>query len=147
MESDYTNYRYWTNLFNINNGSRLNRRNVEIYEPVVQLFTAPLKLYDDGSTDPPYYAEKFMDLDTAHNNEPDGESGLEIPAGSSSHYRMIDENPNFLDGSYFPDYHKYGTFLQSAEGLPESKPFMFRPNGPPYDRPKFPLDVRRQMFG
>jgi hypothetical protein len=133
----YADYR---KIFNSKYGSGLSRRNVEIYVPIVNNFTFPLDLYNNGYVKPPDSARKFKTSQSS--TESQLEDGIK-PYGQQA-FRAIDTNPNYRgNGTYNPEEKKYAPLFFV---LPEFAPAQETRLVPPKRVEKIPLDLRRQAY-
>lgn len=139
LDSDrvYAEYRQ---IFNSKYGRGISRRNVDIYVPIVNNFTFPLNLYNNGYVQPPDSAKKFEKHHPAV--VPQLEKGIR-PYGSAV-FRSIDTNPNYRgDGTYNPKERKYAPLFFE---LPEFAPSEPTRLSAPAKSQKIPLEIRRQGF-
>ena len=131
------NHDYWLGVYNSRFGRENTRRNVAIGDPVVQNFTIPLQLRQDGKSFPPSVIKHEYGFERSNKN-------VEDTGGSEyiSHARfmgMVYGNINVPgEGKYMPAEHKH---LLNQDDLPE---YTFPPE-PRHHTRDVPLDVRRRL--
>ena len=100
---------------------------------MVQNFTAVKRQYNDGTVEPPKIVLDNMN-DSFSIQEPEINQWLKP---ISYIYSLIDTNPNYKSGGYFPDYTRVTAYYDLPEGPTDSR------TGPPQKIRYIPLDVRR----
>lgn len=133
-------YVEYNHIFNRKYGSGNSRRNVEIYIPIVQNFTFPLNLYDNGYIDKSDTVKKFeKSHSVAETMLEDGK-----PTAGKGVFNLIDTNPNFKgEGRYMPEEGKYTPLVFELPEFSSSKGTRLIP---PAKSTNIPLDIRRQAF-
>lgn len=128
----------WTDIYNRRFGSGITRRNVAIGVPIVQNYTFPQYLYQDGTINPPQVVKTR--LATEGEVESFIESGHPQPGNSA--FIAVYSNPNFRgNGTYDQEQHKYGLHFT----LPEFSNGV-GPVQPPQPAKKYPIEVRRRIY-
>ena len=128
----------WTAIYNERFGSGITRRNVAIGIPIVQNYTLPKKLYQDGTIDPP----KVVKARLAQDREVESyiEEGHSPPGNSA--FAAVWANPNFRgNGTYEQEQHKYRPHFE----LPEFDNGV-APAQPPQASKMYPIEVRRRIY-
>lgn len=127
----------WTGYFNERFGAGITRRNAVIYTPIVQNFTAPKRRYQDGTVAPPRVVQQYVERQP---RETDYLSPGLHRTGDA--LEDVDSNPNFTDGSYFPDYARHTLYYLLPEFGSSEGSRLVAP-GPAY---KIPWEVRRNLL-
>jgi len=128
-----SSYTIWLNQRFGNNNTR---SNTTIYDPFVQNFTSVKRQYNDGTIEPPMVVLDNMN-DSFSIQQPEINQWIDP---ISYIYSLIDTNPNYKSGGYFPDYTRITAYYDLPEGPTDA-----RSQAPARLRP-IPLDVRRQTL-
>lgn len=131
-------YSDWTGYFTERFGSGITRRNAAINVPIVQNFTFPLGLRQDGTlTQLPKVVRVYP---------PPVEEGVEegLPRATGNEaFAHVYSNVNFRgDGTYNPEEHRNGLHFE----LPEFRPSNSTKLETPGVSRRIPLHIRRQAF-
>jgi hypothetical protein len=130
----------WTQYFNKRFGSGITRRNVSIYTPIVQDFTAPLKRYNNGTVNPPDVVKRWEAPKSSF--EPLIHDDIPSVTTSKTPYLGLDTNPNYKgDGMYFPDYQQHGVYYT----YPQWTPGISTRGQVPQQKRDFPVEIRRRL--
>lgn len=135
MESTETD---WASYFNKRFGANITQANVSIIYPLVQLFTSPRLLFDDGTTIPPKIVREYVGSGRDFNNVPYDPAP---PMPDKYPFEPVDSNPNWRDGHYFPEYSRNTIHYELPEFPSSEGSRLLAPKSIKY----FPLEVRRRM--
>lgn len=138
MSDGTGNIREWTTLYNQRYGSGITRTNVSIVYPQIQNFTYPRNIYNDGSVAPPVTVLEYQDRHPEKTPVPHAFSSRNVYPEPLS---AVDSNPNFKQGSYFPEYHKYAVYYDLPEFDSSKGTRMQRPQ----KREEWPSEVLRRI--